>query len=77
MTDFATQNLVNSGSAALPSFQEDLLRLQGLPHPPQESFRISLDFSRRIRYNYNNGTFCYGEHNICQKFNYRQGFRHS
>ena len=30
VTDFATQNLVNSGSAALPSFQEDPLPLQGL-----------------------------------------------
>ena len=30
MTDFATQNLVNSGSAALPSFQEESLSLQGL-----------------------------------------------
>ena len=41
MTDFATQNLVNSGFAALPSFQEEslslqglLLRLQGLPSLP-------------------------------------------
>ena len=41
MTDFATQNLVNSGSAALPSFQEGVpsfqgllpLSLQGLPYP--------------------------------------------
>ena len=44
MTDFATQNLVNSGFAALPSFQEEslslqglLLRLQGLPIPSSPS----------------------------------------
>ena len=47
MTDFATQNLVNSGSAALSSFQEGSLRLQGLFLTPPRSSPYTLgSFSR-------------------------------
>ena len=41
VTDFATQNLVNSGSAALPSFQEGSLRLQGLSLVPLQGLPLT------------------------------------
>ena len=37
MTDFATQNLVNSGFAALPSFQEGPCASKVFPSPPKVS----------------------------------------